>query len=46
MPIDQRPIGWPIAHIASDIGYDSLANFNRQFKAAKGITPRAYRAKF
>ena len=36
----------PIAHIASDIGYDSLANFNRQFKAAKGMTPRAYRARF
>ena len=36
----------PIAHIASDIGYDSLANFNRQFKAAKGLTPREYRARF
>ena len=36
----------PIAHIAGDVGYDSLANFNRQFKAAKGMTPRAYRAKF
>lgn len=36
----------PVAHIASDIGYDSLANFNRQFKAAKGMTPREYRANF
>jgi AraC-like DNA-binding protein len=36
----------PIAHIAADIGYESLANFNRQFKAAKGMTPRQYRSKF
>lgn len=36
----------PIAHIAGDIGYDSLANFNRQFKAAKVMTPREYRARF
>jgi AraC-like DNA-binding protein len=36
----------PIAHIADDVGYDSLANFNRQFKALKDVTPRAYRARF
>ncbi|HWA18678.1 MAG TPA: AraC family transcriptional regulator [Devosia sp.] len=36
----------PIAHIAADVGYESLANFNRQFKAAKGMTPRAYRNMF
>lgn len=36
----------PIAHIAADVGYDSLANFNRQFKAAKAMTPRQYRARF
>jgi AraC-like DNA-binding protein len=36
----------PIATIAADVGYESLANFNRQFKAAKGMTPRTYRAMF
>lgn len=36
----------PIAHVASDVGYESLANFNRQFKAAKQMTPRQYRARF
>ena len=36
----------PIGQIASDVGYDSFANFNRQFKALKATTPRAYRATF
>ncbi|MEO5805769.1 AraC family transcriptional regulator [Devosia sp.] len=36
----------PIGIIAGDVGYDSLANFNRQFKALKGITPRQYRRNF
>lgn len=36
----------PIAHIAADVGYDSLANFNRQFKASKQMTPRQYRQQF
>ncbi|WP_395820596.1 helix-turn-helix domain-containing protein [Devosia sp.] len=38
--------GLPIAHIAEEVGYDSLANFNRQFKALKAMTPRRYRARF
>ncbi len=36
----------PIAHIASDVGYNALANFNRQFRALKNMTPRAYRQQF
>ena len=36
----------PIAHIAEEVGYDSLANFNRQFKALKAMTPRRYRDRF
>lgn len=36
----------PIAHLASDVGFDSLANFNRQFKGLHGVTPREYRRQF
>ena len=33
----------PVAHIADEAGYHNLANFHRQFKAMKGVTPRAFR---
>ena len=33
----------PVAHIADESGYGNLANFHRQFKARKGVTPRAFR---
>ncbi len=38
--------GRPVAHIADAVGYETLANFNRQFKALKGLTPREYRKSF
>ena len=33
----------PVAHIADQAGYQNLANFHRQFKAMKGVTPRTFR---
>lgn len=36
----------PIAHIASEVGYNNLANFNRQFRSLRAMTPRQYRASF
>lgn len=38
--------GRPVAHVAEEAGYRSLANFNRQFRARKGMTPRAFRRSF
>ena len=35
-----------VTQIAGAVGYDSLANFNRQFKALKATTPRQYRSSF
>lgn len=37
---------FPVAHVAGMVGYVSLANFNRQFKALKQMTPSRYRRRF
>ncbi|AJX18383.1 helix-turn-helix domain protein [Burkholderia pseudomallei MSHR3951] len=34
---------WPVSLVATRSGYANLANFNRQFLAARRVTPRAYR---
>jgi AraC-like DNA-binding protein len=36
----------PIQHIAAEVGYASLANFNRQFRRLRGMSPREYRSSF
>jgi AraC-like DNA-binding protein len=36
----------PVALIADQVGYQSLANFNRQFKELKEMTPRRFRFAF
>jgi AraC-like DNA-binding protein len=35
-----------VSLVADEVGYRNLANFNRQFKALKGQTPRQFRSAF
>lgn len=41
-----RQTNYKILTIAVEAGFESLANFNRQFKAVYGVTPSAYRQKY
>ena len=36
----------PVSVIADQVGYGNLANFNRQFKEVKRLTPRQFRSAF
>jgi Helix-turn-helix domain len=36
----------PISLIAFEVGLANLANFNRQFRSVRGITPSGYRKSF
>lgn len=36
----------PVGHIAGEVGYRNLSNFNRQFLQVKGMTPRAFRGAY
>ena len=38
-----RQSGDSILYIAGEVGFENLSNFNRQFKARYGVTPREYR---
>lgn len=43
---DHNNIRKPILTIALELGYGSIATFNRTFKLQKGITPKEYRSNF
>jgi AraC-like DNA-binding protein len=36
----------PISMIAFEVGLSNLANFNRQFRRVRGVTPSSYRKSF
>jgi AraC-like DNA-binding protein len=38
--------GRPVALVADEVGYPNIANFNRQFRRLKQMTPRAFRGSF
>jgi len=40
---DRELVNLPILTIAMDLGYNSLAPFNRAFRAETGVTPSDFR---
>lgn len=44
--LEQSGNGEPVLTLAMNAGFKSKASFNRAFKAHRGMTPTAYRAKF
>lgn len=41
-----RETRYQIRHVATECGFLSISNFNKQFRKAEGISPKAYRAQF
>jgi AraC-like DNA-binding protein len=41
-----RETGYQVHEIASQCGFSSISNFNKQFRRAEGLAPRDFRARF
>jgi AraC-like DNA-binding protein len=41
-----RETEYHINHIATECGFSSISNFNKQFRKAEGYSPKGYRAQF
>jgi transcriptional regulator GlxA family with amidase domain len=41
-----RETSHQVHDIASECGFSSISNFNKQFRKTEGISPRDYRAQF
>jgi AraC-like DNA-binding protein len=41
-----RETEYQVQDIAAECGFESISNFNKQFRKAEGISPRDYRAQF
>ncbi|NLJ43480.1 MAG: helix-turn-helix transcriptional regulator [Bacteroidales bacterium] len=41
-----RETRYHISQVATECGFSSISNFNKQFRKAEGVSPKAYRAQF